>query len=94
MQLRDSDGEPIYYDIQSNTKPLLCHSGFWKQRGGLISYSELQEEFYNKISRRYGAERGESSSRLKYTTTKQIECFNRTEGDDYDILPKIKGVWI
>ena len=55
---------------------------------------DLQEKFYNEISYRYGAERGESKSRLKYTSNEQIKRFNRKEGDEYDIMPEIKGIWI
>lgn len=94
MQLRNDDGEPIYRTVQSDVKPLLCHSEFWKQRGGYTSYSDLQERFYNGISCRYGAERGNSLSRLKYTSNEQIKRFNRKEGDDYDVMPIITDVWI
>ena len=94
LQLRNEDNEPIYRKVTSNVRPLLCHSEFWKQRGALLSYSDLQEKFYNEISYRYGAERGESKSRLKYTSNEQIKRFNRKEGDEYDIMPEIKGVWI
>ncbi len=94
LQLRDVNDEPIYRNVQSDEQPLLCHTEFWKQRGGETSYSELQERFYNEISCRYGAERGESVSLLKNTTPAQAKRFNRTEGDDYDIIPPIKGIWI
>ena len=94
LQLRNDDGEPIYRTIHSDVKPLLCHSEFWKQRGGLTSYSDLQERFYNEISYRYGAERGESLSRLKYTSKEQIKRFNRKEGDDYDVMPITSDIWI
>ena len=94
LQLRNEDNEPIYRKVTSNVRPLLCHSEFWKQRGALLSYSDLQEKFYNEISYRYGAERGESKSRLKYTSNEQIKRFNRKEGDEYDVMPEIKGIWI
>ncbi len=94
LQTRDEYGEPIYRNVRRDESPLLCHSEFWKQRGGEISYSDLQEKFYNEISRRCGAKRGESTSRLKYTTAAQIERFHRKEGDDCDIMPPIKGIWI
>lgn len=67
LQLRNFADEPIYRNEQSDERPLLCHTEFWKQRGGETSYSELQERFYTEISKRYGAERGESHSKLKYT---------------------------
>ncbi|MDE7083606.1 MAG: hypothetical protein K2O81_00020 [Clostridia bacterium] len=41
------------------------NSEFWKRRGGLTSYSDLQEEFYQQISKQYGAKRGVSLSLIK-----------------------------
>ena len=67
--------------------PRLSRSEFWKARGGLTSYSDLQEDFYNKISSNYGAERGESKSYLKNTNAEQAVRFNRTDGDRYDEPP-------
>ena len=94
LQLRDFAGEPVYRKHYSDERPLLCHTEFWKQRGGETSYSELQERFYTEISRRYGAERGESHSRLKYTVPAQKERFCRFAGDSDDVLPPIKGIWV
>lgn len=94
LQLRDEDGEPVYKARRCITKPLLCHSEFWKQRGKEKSYSVLQENFYNEISKRYGAKRGESISRLKYTAPEQAKRFSRYPNDEYDTLPPIKGIWV
>lgn len=94
LQQRDEYGYPIYTAQRNIRKPLLCHSEFWKQRGGERSYSTLQENFYQKISKRYGAARGESTSRLKYTVPEQAERFCRIAGDMDDTLPPIKGIWI
>ena len=94
LQQRDEYGDPMYITQRDISKPLLCHSEFWKRRGGERSYSTLQENFYNEISKRYGAKRGESTSRLKYTTPAQADRFCRFAGDANDILPPIKGIWI
>lgn len=94
LQQRDEFGDPMYMAQRDISKPLLCHSEFWKQRGGERSYSTLQENFYNEISKRYGAKRGESTSRLKYTAQAQAERFCRIEGDMNDTFPPIKGIWI
>jgi len=94
LQQRDEYGDPMYIAQRNISKPLLCHSEFWKQRGGERSYSALQENFYQEISKRYGAERGESTSRLKYTALAQEERFFRSASDDNNILPPIKGIWI
>ena len=93
LQLRLCD-EPIYRYEQSDERPLLCHAEFWKQRGGETSYSELQERFYTEISKRYGAERGESHSRLKYTVPEQKIRFGRIDGDSDDVMPPTKWIWV
>lgn len=54
---------------------------------GLSSFPDLQEDFYNKISSRYGVERGESRSLLKNTNAEQARRFARAAGDNYDELP-------
>ena len=94
LQQRDEFGDPMYIAQRNTSKPLLCHSEFWKQRGGERSYSTLQENFYQEISKRYGAERGESTSHLKYTVQAQAERFCRGESGDNNILPPIKEIWI
>lgn len=94
LQMRDNDGNPIYKTRRLISQPLLCHSEFWKQRGEEMSYSVLQERFYQEISKRYGAKRGESTSLLKYTTPEQAERFMRSKDDEYDIFKKPKGIWV
>ncbi len=94
LQQRDEYGDPMYIAQRNIRNPLLCHSEFWKQRGGERSYSILQENFYQGISKRYGAERGGSTSRLKYTAQAQAERFCRCESDDNNILSPIKEIWI
>lgn len=94
LQMRDGSGNPIYKTRRFITKPLLCHSEFWKQRGEEMSYSVLQECFYQALSKRYGAKRGESTSLLKYTTPEQAERFKRCKDDNYDIFKKPKGIWV
>lgn len=93
LQLHDEFGEPVYYTRNNTTNPLICHSEFWKQRGEEKSYSMLQEDFYNSVSNYYGAKRGESTSRLKYTAPEQARRFMRFPNDINDILPPIKGIW-
>lgn len=94
LQMRDKNGNPIYTIEQSVSSPRLCHSEFWKQRGEEMSYSVLQECFYQEISKRYGANRGASTSLLKYTTPEQAERFNIDVGDEYDIFKNPKGIWV
>lgn len=87
LQLRDEYGEPVYCHRCEIDEPRLSSSAFWKARGGLTSYSDLQEDFFNKISCKYGAVRGESKSLLKNTNAEQAQRFSRANGDLYDEPP-------
>ena len=87
LQLRNEFDEPVYNYHCEIDEPLLSSTEFWKVRGGLTSYSDLQEDFYNKISSLYGAERGESKSPIKNTNAEQAKRFKREQGDRYDELP-------
>lgn len=84
LQRTDEFGEPLYCEKISTENPLLCHSEFWKQRGGLTGYSDLQEDFYQSVSKRYGAKRGGSKSRIINTNKEQRMRFGRYTGDEYD----------
>ena len=84
LQMTDEFDEPLYKERKDLNNPLLCHSEFWKQRGGLTSYSDLQEDFYERISNRYGAKRGESTSRIMNTNEQQKKRFCRFTNDEYD----------
>ena len=88
LQLTDEYGEPLYRYRLNINKPLLCHSEFWKQRGGITSYSDLQEDFYQRISKRYGAKRGESTSLIMNTNETQKIRFCRFNDDEYDKYDK------
>lgn len=87
LQLRDELDEPVYTFHTDIDAPRLSSTEFWKQRGGLTSYSDLQEDFFHKISSRFGAMRGESKSYLKNTNTQQAIRFKRQDGDLYDEPP-------
>ncbi|MCH5147626.1 MAG: hypothetical protein J1F61_06485 [Clostridiales bacterium] len=86
LQQRNEEGMPMYWHRVEIDEPLLSHSEFWKARGGLTSYSDLQEDFYVKVSKQYGAKRGKSYSLVKNTTLRQQERYGRFEGDKYDEL--------
>ena len=87
LQQYDAFGEPIYDHHCEIDEPRLSSSEFWKVRGGQTSYSDLQEDFFNKISGKYGAVRGESKSLLKNTNAEQAQRFARANGDLYDEPP-------
>ena len=86
LQQRSEHGEPMYMPHTDIDRPRLSSTEFWKQRGGLTSYSDLQEDFFNKISCKYGAVRGQSTSLLKNTNKAQALRFQREESDEYDEL--------
>ena len=86
LQLRDEYDMPMYRQHIEIDEPLLSHSEFWKVRGGLPSYLDLQEDFYIKVSKKYGAVRGESFSLIKNTVESQRKRYHRTDNDLYDEL--------
>ena len=87
LQLRDELDEPLYTLHTDIDAPRLSSTEFWKRRGGQTSYSDLQEDFFQKISSRFGAVRGESKSYLKNTNAEQARRFQRMDGDLYDEPP-------
>ena len=87
LQRYDESGEPVYRSYCEIDRPRLSSSEFWKARGGLTSFSDLQEDFFNKISCKYGAVRGESKSLIKNTNAAQAKLFDRSEDDLYNELP-------
>ncbi len=87
LQLTDENGEPIYREKEDFDSPLLCRTEFWKQRGGITSFSDLQEDFFKKVSEKYGAVRGKSTSPYRSTCVEQRKRFGRYEDDKYDFIP-------
>ena len=92
LQQYDEFGEPVYQYYCDIDRPRLSSSAFWKARGGLTSYSDLQEDFFHKVSCKYGAARGESKSLIKNTNAEQAKRFARTDGDLYDEPPPFDDV--
>ena len=70
VQAKDERGKSIYEYVELD-KPKLCSSDFWAERGGQLSYGNMQDEFYSTVSIRYGLERGEVGSNKKHTTKYQ-----------------------
>lgn len=74
--LRNEKGSPVQekkngksvYEYIDLEQPKICSSDFWEQRGGQLSFGNLQDAFYDCISVRYGLERGEVGSNKKHTT--------------------------
>ena len=74
--LRNEKGSPVQekkngksvYEFVDLEQPKICSSDFWEQRGGQLSFGNLQDAFYDCVSVRYGLERGEVGSNKKHTT--------------------------
>lgn len=67
IQAKDEHGKVIY-ELNELEQPKVCSSDFWEQRGGQLSFGNLQDAFYDEVSIRYGLERGEIGSNKKHTT--------------------------
>lgn len=87
LQLTNENGEPLYREKENFDSPRLCRTEFWKQRGGITSFSDLQEDFFKKVSEKYGAVRDKSTSPFKNTCLEQRKRFGRYEDDMYDFPP-------
>ena len=78
--LRNEKGSPIQkkdehsksvYEYVPLEQPKLCSSDFWGERGGQLSYGNLQDSFNEQIGVHYGLDRGEVGSNKKHTTKNQ-----------------------
>lgn len=72
IQAKDSQGKSIYEEVKL-PQPKVCSSDFWEQRGGQLSFGNLQDDFYDQVSIRFGLKRGEIGSNKKHTTKYEWE---------------------
>ena len=70
VQKKDEHGKSVY-EYVSLEQPKLCSSDFWGERGGQLSYGNLQDSFHEQIGVHYGLDRGEVGSNKKHTTKYQ-----------------------
>ena len=70
IQKKDEHGKSVYEYVPLE-QPKLRSSDFWSERGGQLSYGNLQDSFYERISVHYGLDRGEVGSNKKHTTKYQ-----------------------
>ncbi len=70
IQKKDEHGKSVYEYVQLE-QPKLCSSDFWAERGGQLSYGNLQDSFHEQIGVHYGLDRGEIGSNKKHTTKYQ-----------------------
>lgn len=80
--LRNEKGSPVQakdingkgkFEYKHLSQPKICSSDFWEQRGGQISFGNLQDNFYEHVALRYGLKRGEIGSNKKHTTKYEWE---------------------
>ncbi len=70
IQKKDEHGKSVY-EYVSLEQPKLCSSDFWGERGGQLSYGNLQDSFHERIGVYCGLDRGEVGSNKKHTTKYQ-----------------------
>ncbi len=70
IQKKDEHGKSVYEYVELEQLKL-CSSDFWGERGGQLSYGNLQDSFHEQIGVHYGLNRGEVGSNKKHTTKYQ-----------------------
>ena len=70
IQKKDEHGKSVYEYVPLE-QPKLCSSDFWSERGGQLSYGNMQDSFHEQIGVHYGLDRGEVGSNKKHTTKYQ-----------------------
>lgn len=90
IQARDDKGKIIYKDVVDSPELRLNRTQFWKNKGGRTSYTQMQDRFYDKISKEYGIGRGERGSTKEHTTKAQWEAKQLAEKQGQ--LEKLKEI--
>ena len=70
IQKKDERGKSVYEYVPLEQLKL-CSSDFWSERGGQLSYGNMQDSFHEQIGVHYGLDRGEVGSNKKHTTKYQ-----------------------
>ncbi len=79
IQKKDEHGKSVYEYVPLE-QPKLCSSDFWSERGGQLSYGNMQDSFHEQIGIRYGLDRGEVGSNKKHTTKYQWQKAQQEAG--------------
>ena len=79
IQARDDKGKIIYNDVKNSEERRLNRTQFWQNKGGKNSYSQMQDRYYEQVSKEYGLGRGEKGSTKEHTTKAQWEAKNKKE---------------
>ena len=69
----------IYNDVKNSEERRLNRTQFWQNKGGKNSYSQMQDRYYEQVSKEYGLGRGEKGSTKEHTTKAQWEAKNKKE---------------
>lgn len=73
IQERDSNGKLIWKEVKDSDQRKLSRDSFWKNKGGNKSYTQMQDRYYEQISKEYGLGRGEKGSTREHTTKQEWE---------------------
>ena len=77
VQAKDENGKSKTKLVHSPQQPKVCRSDFWAERGGQLSFGNLQDSFHEQISTYYGLGRGDVGSNKKHTTKYQWQTQQR-----------------
>ena len=64
IRARDENGKVIYDYVKQ--EHMVNASAFWEQKGGKKSYRNMQNEFYEKVAKKYNLDRGEIGSKARH----------------------------
>lgn len=73
VQARDKNGKLVWNEVKDSTERKLSRDSFWKNKGGNTSYTQMQDRYYDQISKEYGLGRGEKGSTKEHTTKQEWE---------------------
>lgn len=73
IQARDDKGKIIYRDVTDSEERRINRTQFWQNKGGKNSYTQMQDRYYEQISKEYGLGRGEKGSIKEHTTKQEWE---------------------
>lgn len=73
IQARDDKGKIIYRDVTDSKERRINRTQFWQNKGGKTSYTQMQDRYYEQISKEYGLGRGEKGSTREHTTKQEWE---------------------
>lgn len=73
IQERDSNGKLVWNEVKDSDTRKLSRDSFWKNKGGNKSYTQMQDRYYEQISKEYGLGRGEKGSTKEHTTKQEWE---------------------